>query len=64
MVISVIYAGQRLRGIMALPIKATPDLRGKEAKSFYKRMEKRKAVPEEDYDRAKRLYDKTREKAF
>jgi len=41
---------------MTLPIKVTPDLRGKESESFYESMESRKIVPKCDYDRAEKTY--------
>jgi len=42
---------------MALPIKETPILYGKEAEKFLKRMENPGSVSKEEYKKAKKLYD-------
>lgn len=43
---------------MALPIKETPVLTGKDAEKFIERMNNPKPVSQEEYERAKNLYDK------
>lgn len=47
---------------MALPIKETPVLTGKDAKDFRERMENPGQVPKEDYERAKKVYDEIEER--
>lgn len=42
---------------MALPIKETPILTGKDADEFRKRMENPGSVSKEEYERAKEVYD-------
>lgn len=43
---------------MALPIKETPYLKGKDAKRFIKSMDNPKPVSKEEYERAKKVYEK------
>ena len=49
---------------MALPIKETPVLTGKDAKEFIKRMKdaSEEAVSDEEYKRAEEIYRKFQEK--
>lgn len=47
---------------MALPIKETPVLKGKDAQRFSENMRtaESRPVPREDYERAKNVYQKTK----
>ena len=47
---------------MALPIKETPVLTGKDADEFRKRMENPGSVSKEDYERAKKVHDEIEER--
>lgn len=47
---------------MALPIKETPILYGKEAEEFRRRMQNPRSVSKEEYERAKKIYDEIIEK--
>ncbi len=47
---------------MALPIKETPVLTGKDADEFRKRMENPGSVLKEDYERAKKVHDEIEER--
>jgi hypothetical protein len=47
---------------MALPIKETPVLTGKDADEFRKRMENPGSVSKEKYERAKEVYDEIEER--
>ena len=48
---------------MALPIKETPILRGKEAKKFIERMNSahERKISKEEYEKAKEIYEKMKE---
>lgn len=47
---------------MALPIKETPILTGKDAKVFKKRMMSPGSISKEEYERAKKVYNEMEEK--
>lgn len=51
---------------MALPIKPTPILTGKDAKRFIKKMRENenKPVPREEYLRAQKTYEELKEKSI
>lgn len=44
---------------MAMPIRETPILKGKDAKHFHEHMKEAEseAIPKEHYDRARKVYD-------
>ncbi len=50
---------------MAMPIKRTPVLRGREAREFEQRMraDEKRPVPREDYSRAQKVYCKLKAKS-
>lgn len=48
--------------LMALPIKETPILRGKEAEEFRKRIENPGSISKEEYERAKKVYEELEQK--
>lgn len=47
---------------MALPIKDTPVLTGKDAERFLKNISNPKPVSKEEYERAKAIYNKLKER--
>lgn len=49
---------------MALSIKETPILQGKDARRFEKALKECKKVSKEEYDRAMKVYKKLKKKGF
>lgn len=47
---------------MALPIKETPILKGKDAERFLKNISNPKPVSKEEYERAKAIYNELKSK--